>query len=84
MTAPAQQPADTGAINHQIESVDRSDSVDDMRDSRKYVEGYLYALFQHHIIDASSYHGFQKALEDRMSDQLDVLGEDSNVTVTYP
>jgi hypothetical protein len=83
MNTPDPQVVDA-AINRQIESVDDSDSVEAMRDSRKYIEGYLYAMFKHHIINASTYHGYQKALEDRMSQRLDALGEDSDVSVIYP
>lgn len=83
MNTPDPQVVDAG-INRQIESVDDSDTVEAMREARKYIEGYLYALFEHHIINASTYHGYQKALKDRISQRLDALGEDSDVTVTYP
>jgi hypothetical protein len=83
MNTPDPQVVDA-ATNHQIGGVDVCDSLEAMHETRKYIEGYLHALFEHHIIDASTYHNYQRALSDRMIQRLDALGLDSDVTATYP
>ncbi|MBC2693515.1 MULTISPECIES: hypothetical protein [Pseudomonas] len=83
MNAPDPQAIDAD-VNHQIDSVDDCDSVESMRDTRLYIKGYLDALFKYQTINASTYHDYQKALDDRLSKRLDAIGEDPYVTVTYP
>jgi hypothetical protein len=84
MNTPDPNVVDDAAITRQIESVDVSDSLEALTENRKYIDGYLDALFEHHVISASTYHRYQNALKDRISKRLESLGEDSNVTVTYP